>query len=85
MPAIRATTEREPATRVGAQLALDVRGKRAVVLLPGLGEKRLEVLGDQLVEQRLFGSVALMDAPPAVDGRPGDVGHDRFSTASTGP
>lgn len=69
--------DQDPTAQVRAELALDVPGERPLVLLAGFGEEGLEVLGDQLVEQRLFGSVALMAALPPLDGRPRDVGHDR--------
>jgi hypothetical protein len=50
----------DPAAQVRTEFALHVRGEGPVVLLAGFGEERLEVLGDQLVEQRLFGLVALV-------------------------
>src|SRR5450432_1599736 len=50
----------DPALQVLAQLALDVLRQGTLVLLPGFCEKRLEVLGDDLVQRRGLGFVLLV-------------------------
>ena len=44
---------KHPALEVRAQLLLDVPGQPALVVLAGVSEKRLEVLADQAVQDRL--------------------------------
>src|SRR5450432_8411 len=50
----------DPALQVLAQLALDVLRQGTLVLLSGFCERRLKVLGDDLVELRGLGFVPLV-------------------------
>src|SRR5450755_4037077 len=54
------TMRQDPALQVLAQLALDVSRQGTLVRLAGFCEKRLEVLGDDLVQRRRLGLVSLV-------------------------
>jgi hypothetical protein len=71
----------DAAGEIRAELSLDVFRKTALVLGASLIEKRLEVLGDDFVEQRLFGAVLRVAGGSADCGK----GHERAMARNVPP